>query len=535
MNILLVDDNQYVLEGLLDGIDFSGLGFSQVYTAKSAGKARELMDSNSIQIVITDIEMPNGSGLELLEWINEVHPGTVTLFCTSFADFNYAKEAVRLHCFDYYVKPIQYSDFTMHVVKAIEEVQRLESEKQIQKYGKYWMDNQWNNKADFWYKYLYRLNQVTDVEIREEITGRKLEYTLDQEIDICIIKIGKSIKIQMLTEENKDFIFRNISEEIFVKEFYVLEGLLITANNTMTVILSNQNKEEHRLRKLCGELLDCLHKYVAQESNCYYREHIKVREARKAVLQMEEISLDDISKEKRVIDYQNYVMERKEEYSADLNEWESLFRNKQTENLMAKINAYMAEQMRNRNMTGQFLREIRSSIVQISGTILQENKIEAYKLFDDAYYDTIFTESVKSVSNMQRFAEYVIGKSIDYIKEIEKSQTFITKIIRYMEENYNRNITRDELENIAYVNINYLSRIFKQETGKSLHNYLMGIRIDRAIAMLQEGKTTVSEVSLSVGYDNFSYFSRLFKDKTGYTPKEYKNMFSENKKNCQES
>ena len=43
MNILLVDDNQYVLEGLLDGIDFSGLGFSQVYTAKSAGKARELM------------------------------------------------------------------------------------------------------------------------------------------------------------------------------------------------------------------------------------------------------------------------------------------------------------------------------------------------------------------------------------------------------------------------------------------------------------------------------------------------------------
>ncbi len=524
MNILLVDDNQYVLDGLLDGIDFFELGFSQVFTAKNVRKAKELMEQINMEIVITDIEMPNGTGLELLEWINITHPGTVTLFCTSYADFNYAKEAVRLHCFDYYVKPIQYTDFSDHVRKAIAEVRKIENEKRIQEYGKYWVDNQWNNKVDFWYKYLYRLHQITDSEIQEEIFSRKLEYTLDTEMNICIIKMGKSLKIQMLTEEIKDFIFKNISEEIFLKEFYMLEGLLITANNTMTVILSNQKDGEHSLKKLCRELLECLNKYISQESNCYYREHIKVREAQKAVMEMEEISLDDISKGKRVIDYAEYIMARQEYPFTDIEKWECLFRNKKAELLIQEINEYMTVQVNSKNLTGQFLREIRSSIVQMSGTVLRENKIEAYKLFDDAYYDEVYAESIKSVANMQRFIEHVIGKSIDYLQEVEKTQTFVDKIIRFMEENYSRNITRDELENIAFVSINYLSRIFKQETGKSLHNYLMGIRIDKAIAMLREGKSSVSEVALSVGYDNFSYFSRLFREKTGYSPKEFKRI-----------
>ncbi len=524
MKILLVDDNQYVLEGLLDGIDFAGLGFTQVYTAKSAAKAKELIGSGNIQIVITDIEMPHGSGLELLEWINQTHPGTVTLFCTSFADFNYAKEAVRLHCFDYYVKPIQYSEFTKYVVKAIEEVKRLANEKQIQQYGKYWMDNQWNNKADFWYKYLYRLHQVTDDEIKEEIVSRKLDYSLDEEIGIGIFKIGRSLEIQRLSENNKDFIFRNISEEIFARASYVLEGLLLTANSTMTVIVSRRDEKAPRLEKLCRELLDCLHKYVAPESNCYYREHIKVKEARFAVLQMEEISLDDISKEKKVIDYDRYIEEKKEYRATSRNEWESLFRSRQTEQLIGTVNHYIEDQMRSRNITGKFLREIRSSLVQISGTVLQENKIEAYKLFDDTHYDLVYAEAVKSAANMQRFAEYIITKSIDYIRQIEKSQTFVSKIIRYMEDNYQRNITRDELENIAYVSISYLAKVFKQETGKSLHSYLMGIRIEKAIVMLKEGRSTVSEIALAVGYDNFSYFSRLFKEKTGYSPKEYRNI-----------
>ena len=108
------------------------------------------------------------------------------------------------------------------------------------------------------------------------------------------------------------------------------------------------------------------------------------------------------------------------------------------------------------------------------------------------------------------------------MKHVEKSQTYVDKIIRHIEENYNRNITRDELENIAFVNINQLSRIFKEKTGRTLHGYQMEIRITKAMELLMEGNSSISEVALAVGYDNFSYFSRLFKNRTGVSPKEYR-------------
>ena len=64
MNILLVDDNVYVLEGLLAGIDYPSLGIGQVFTAKSMQEAVELLETEEIPLVLTDIEMPDGSGLQ---------------------------------------------------------------------------------------------------------------------------------------------------------------------------------------------------------------------------------------------------------------------------------------------------------------------------------------------------------------------------------------------------------------------------------------------------------------------------------------
>lgn len=522
MNILLVDDNRYTLQGLLNGIDFEELGFTGVFTSYSAAGAKEILRQNRIEIVITDIEMPGGTGLELLEWINAQYPDIVTLFCTSYADFNYAQEAVRLHCFDYYLKPIKYSEFTGHLQKAIEAVRKRENDKRTREYGSYWLDNQYNIKADFWYKYLYRIQEISEAELREEIESRKLDYAIEEKFDICVIKLGRQIKERMLSEPIKSFIFKNISEEIFPSEFYSLEAVLITANNTMTVLLKKIKSDSLDLKDMCGDLLDSLSKYIARESNCYYREQVRLRDAKGAVEALEEISLDDISNDKKIINFSHIPETRNDFPDAVFTDWERLFRSKKQDQLIWKLDEYLRIQLYNHCITRQSLQEIRSIIVQLSCTVLKEKKIEAYKIFDDSLYTRLYTEAVHSVANMQEFARYVIQKSIEYMEHVEKSQTYVDKIARHIEENYNRNITRDELENIAFVNINQLSRVFKEKTGKTLHGYQMEIRITKAMELLAEGNCSVSEVALSVGYDNFSYFSRLFKNRTGVSPKEYR-------------
>ena len=108
LDVLLVDDELDVVEGIADGVDFAALGLEEVYVAQTSQRAKELLQSRDIGVMVTDIEMPGGSGLELLEWVRDNQMEVVTLFCTGFANFNYAQKAVELHSFDYFLKPIAY-------------------------------------------------------------------------------------------------------------------------------------------------------------------------------------------------------------------------------------------------------------------------------------------------------------------------------------------------------------------------------------------------------------------------------------------
>ncbi|WP_313560385.1 helix-turn-helix domain-containing protein, partial [Ruminiclostridium cellobioparum] len=74
-------------------------------------------------------------------------------------------------------------------------------------------------------------------------------------------------------------------------------------------------------------------------------------------------------------------------------------------------------------------------------------------------------------------------------------------------------------------NSNYLSRIFKLETGTALQDYIIQVRIEKAKALLAQGER-VSDVSAKVGYENFPHFSRIFKKVVGVSPKQYQVNFT---------
>ncbi len=149
MNILIVDDNVLVLEGFTAGVDVENLGFSEVYTATSITEAKRIIQKEPIHAVIADIEMPGGSGLELLEWINEFDPLIVTVFCTSYGDFNYAKKAVELHAFDYFLKPIDYRKLTDKLRDVVEEVKKRRTQEELTEYGKVWLEQRGKNTEAF--------------------------------------------------------------------------------------------------------------------------------------------------------------------------------------------------------------------------------------------------------------------------------------------------------------------------------------------------------------------------------------------------
>ena len=101
MNLLIVDDEPDVLDGILTGVDLDKLGYTQIFTARSGEEAMQIMLRHAIDVLMTDIEMSDMNGLSLLEWARQNQKDVVTIFCTAYSEFNYAKKAVELHAFDW--------------------------------------------------------------------------------------------------------------------------------------------------------------------------------------------------------------------------------------------------------------------------------------------------------------------------------------------------------------------------------------------------------------------------------------------------
>lgn len=136
MTILLVDDQPSIISALMSGIDWHSLGFTSILTATSAAKARHLLQSHSIDIVVSDIEMPGEDGLSLLSWARSQGMTFEAILLTAHADFFYAKQAIALKVFDYVVQPARFEDIIISVKKAmakIKEEHRQKSTSELQR------------------------------------------------------------------------------------------------------------------------------------------------------------------------------------------------------------------------------------------------------------------------------------------------------------------------------------------------------------------------------------------------------------------
>lgn len=124
-SVLIVDDEELALQGLEAGIDWEGLNIHRLYKAYCMDEAVRLLERETIDIVITDIEMPNGGGLELIKWVKDNQAGIRCVFYTGHAEFSYALEALRLGVDDYLLKPMPYDELAA-ILRRIEE--KLEQE-----------------------------------------------------------------------------------------------------------------------------------------------------------------------------------------------------------------------------------------------------------------------------------------------------------------------------------------------------------------------------------------------------------------------
>jgi len=116
--ILLVDDNRALLDAMAETLADEGYSLAM---AESANVALKRIEKGQFAAVVTDLRLPDRSGLELLELIKEASPGTVVIIITAYGSVDTAVEAMKLGAFDFVTKPFPVDELVMKVRRAVDQ------------------------------------------------------------------------------------------------------------------------------------------------------------------------------------------------------------------------------------------------------------------------------------------------------------------------------------------------------------------------------------------------------------------------------
>ncbi|WP_420808732.1 response regulator transcription factor [Bacillus salacetis] len=131
--LLIADDEPRTRQGLAKILDKWADGNYHVMTASNGEEAIESMKANKVHILITDIRMPEITGLQLLKLAKEQNILPVIIVISAYSEFEYAQEALRLGVINYLLKPISKKTLIEAVEAAAEAVERQERAKTIEK------------------------------------------------------------------------------------------------------------------------------------------------------------------------------------------------------------------------------------------------------------------------------------------------------------------------------------------------------------------------------------------------------------------
>lgn len=107
------------------------------------------------------------------------------------------------------------------------------------------------------------------------------------------------------------------------------------------------------------------------------------------------------------------------------------------------------------------------------------------------------------------------------------SETYVEGAVRYIEQNYSRHISVEELARRCWLDRSYFGKVFKSVTGQSPQQFLIRFRMEKAAAELRTGNMSVGDIGALVGYPNLLHFSRAFKGVYGVSPTEYRQRHRE--------
>ena len=123
--VIVADDETFALKHLCGMLDWKNYGFELVGTFSNGQSVYEFLENNHVDLIITDIEMPIKSGLELAKDCYKFYPNTYFIFISTYRNFEYAQEATKYNTIDYVTKPFNISTLETALRQAVKKLSSI--------------------------------------------------------------------------------------------------------------------------------------------------------------------------------------------------------------------------------------------------------------------------------------------------------------------------------------------------------------------------------------------------------------------------
>jgi len=521
INLMIVDDENIIVEDIKSGIDWEKLSITNVYTASNIYIAKEIFSIHNISLLLCDIEMPQGNGLELLSWVRDYYPETETIFLTCHADFNYAVEAIRKGSFDFLLKPITYEDLEIVLSKAIIKLNTNLVTAEFGKIGRYWSKFQPILVERFWVDILNRSIASTSEAIKEAAQVRSIPYAEQMTFLPIYIKIRRYRNdIDPREEKHLEFVLKGKIDEIIVK---TAENGLIIPNgkrNFFAILSINSPSDcnEEALKKDCENFIEFCNKNLGCDLNCYIGEIKFVHDLPDQADKLIQLEKNNIAFENCVF-YLGKNSWLAVEYSTpDFVMWTTMLAKGEAENAYLSICRYIDQTIRTTGYDSDTIKKFQLDFSQMIFSALKQKNIQAHKMLSDEKSEDLYSSATRSIIDLKAWIKHVSDKFRSYACEADLSETMINKAKKYIKQNIDQDLSRTDIAAYLHINPDYFTRIFNKEVGLSIPEFITQERLKIAKEMILQTDMSISEIAVSVGYTNFSYFSKQFKEMFGVNP-----------------
>lgn len=566
MQILLVDDESYVTESLKQTIPWGQLDIKQVYCASSALEAIDLLEAEAIDIVVTDIRMPEMTGLELIRIISERWPGVKSMLLTGYSDFEYAKQAIRLQAADYILKPVEDEEFMKSVASAVKELRDEQAAGEKYRQLQYSRQSGLQQLRTHFLHELLLGGQVAPRQLTEKLEEYEIELLPGGPAVLVLVQLGSRFSaMDLRSTELVEYAAGNIAEEMFTESFRLWSGQ--APHGGLALVLQwregaveradaaadtgesggvavregmkcpsavNQALEKALLHQLARDYQQAASRYlngiVYVTVSDWFAFAEGLSAAYRRCMGLRVISGQEVAGDGGVLMLDSHVplpglnvvkpLEVLHKTPSLLHLLESRQWDAARGKLDEALNRLAAVPLLPQEQVTEFFLTVSSAFMYAAhkqGLLVSS--------LDETGADLLV--QARLLHSLPKLAEWTFGM-LDKLQHglLEGNTPPRSYIVKQVEEM----IEADERHELSvkiiadrvYLHPVYLSKVYKAETGEGLGDYLIRKRMEKAAYLLKNSNKRIYEITSELGYQNPQYFSKMFRKHYGLTPNEYR-------------